>query len=102
MKATTARRRKAKGRWMQIRDHELLVRYMEDRGMSQARLGRYAETSRQFIHQLTTGEKRTCTPQVADRIEEALGLLKGTLFVPHSSHQAGQMSRQASRSKTAA
>jgi hypothetical protein len=24
--------------------------------------------------------KTTCTPKVADRIEEALGLLKGTLF----------------------
>ncbi|MDY6054376.1 helix-turn-helix transcriptional regulator [Micrococcus sp.] len=102
MKATTARRRKAKGRWMQIRDHELLVRYMEDRGMSQARLGRYAETSRQFIHQLTTGEKRTCTPQVADRIEEALGLLKGTLFVPHESPTKGQSTPTGGRSKAAA
>lgn len=75
---------------MQIRDHELLVRYMEDRDMSQARLGRYAEVSRQFIHKLVTGEKRTCTPAVAERIEEALGLLEGTLFVPRKSPTGGQ------------
>lgn len=86
---------------MQLRDHTLLVRYLEDREMSQARLGRYAEVSRQFIHQLVTGEKRTCTPAVADRIEEALGLLKGTLFVPHESPQPRQRARQ-TRQKVAA
>ena len=88
---------------MKLRDHQLLVRYMEDRDMSQARLGRYAEVSRQFIHYLATGQKTTCTPAVAERIEEALGLLKGTLFEPKGSPQAqlltshsGQLTRVAS------
>lgn len=90
MRPTTTRRRKAKGRWMELRDRELLARYMEDRDMNQARLGRYAEVSRQFIHKLVSGEKKTCTPAVADRIEEALGVLKGTLFVPHASPIGGQ------------
>lgn len=92
MDFTKARRRKARGRWMQLRDPDLLVRYMEDRDMSQARLGRYAECSRQFINKLTSGEKNTCTPAVANRIEEALGVLKGTLFMPHESPTARPMS----------
>lgn len=87
MDLATARRRRAKGRWMRVRDHELLARYMADRDMSQARLGRYAECSRQFIHQLTSGAKNTCTPAVAKRIEEALGVLEGTLFMPGDSSE---------------
>lgn len=75
------RRKRAKGSWMQLRDLELLLNYMEDKDMSQARLGRHAECSRQFIHKLCSGQARTCTPQVASRIEEALGVLPRTLFV---------------------
>lgn len=77
------RRQKAKGRWMKLRDKQLLRNYLEHRDMSQARLARYAEVSRQFISQLLSEEdwgKNTCTPQVAQRIEEALGLIPGTLF----------------------
>jgi plasmid maintenance system antidote protein VapI len=65
---------------MKIRDRQLLINYMEDRDISGARLGRHAEVSREFIRALRIGRKTTCTPKVADRIEEALGLLKGTLF----------------------
>lgn len=84
------RRRQAKGRWMKIRDRQLLINYMADRTISGARLGRHAECSRQFIYGLRTGSKTTCTPKVAERIEEALGLLKGTLFVESKSPETGQ------------
>lgn len=67
---------------MQVRDPELLVRYMENQDFSQARLARYCGCSRQFIHLLVTGERRTCTKQIGDLIEEALRVLPGTLFVP--------------------
>lgn len=70
---------------MQLRDHELLTKYMTDRDFTQARLGRHAEVSRQFVHQLCTGARTTCTPQVGHRIEEALNVLPGTLFVPKKS-----------------
>lgn len=83
------RRRQAKGRWMKIRDRQLLINYMADRSISGARLGRHAECSRQFIHGLRNGDKTTCTPKVAERIEEALGLLKGTLFVESKSPESG-------------
>lgn len=83
------RRRQARGRWMKLRDRKLLVDYMKAGDFSQARLGRYAGVSRQFINQLCTGQRTTCTPAVADRIEEGLRVLKGTLFVPNKSHAAG-------------
>jgi hypothetical protein len=67
---------------MKLTDPDLLWRYMDDRDFTQARLARHADCSRQFIWQLLNDpRKRTCTPQVATRIEEALGLLKNTLFV---------------------
>lgn len=75
---------------MKLRDHKMLAQYMEKHDMSQARLGRFAECSRQFIHMLVTGEKNTCTPAVANRIEEALGLIPGTLFDPKVSHAEKQ------------
>lgn len=65
---------------MRLRDVDLLVRYIEDRDFSQARLGRYAGVSRQFIHKLTSGETRTCSQRVGELIEEALAVLPGTLF----------------------
>ena len=67
---------------MQVRDPELLVRYMENADFSQSRLARYCGCSRQFIHMLTSGERRTCTKQVGELVEEALRVLPGTLFVP--------------------
>lgn len=94
MRATThtTRRKRSKGAWMQLRDHELLVRYMENADFSQARLARYCGCSRQFIHLLVNGERRTCTKQIGELIEEALRVLPGTLFVPQkspTSHQKG-------------
>jgi len=85
---TKSRRHASKGRWMKLRDPGLLVRYMEANDFSQARLGRYAGCSRQFIHMLVAGEKRTCTRAVGERIEEALRVLPETLFVSNGSPAA--------------
>lgn len=73
---------------MKLRDKQLLRDYLKHRDMSQARLARYAEVSRQFISQLVSDDdwgKNTCTPIVAQRIEEALDLIPGTLFEPKKS-----------------
>jgi DNA-binding XRE family transcriptional regulator len=72
---------------MKLRDPALLAGYMQMNDFTQARLGRYAGVSRQFIHMLVTGEKKTCTPAVGARIEEALRVLPGTLFAPNESPQ---------------
>jgi hypothetical protein len=79
------RRKRSKGTWMQLRDPDLLVRYMENADFTQSRLARYAGCSRQFVHLLVSGERRTCTKQIGDLIEEALRVLPGTLFVPNKS-----------------
>lgn len=73
---------------MKLRDADLLVRYMEVRDFSQARLGRYAGVSRQFIHKLTSGQTRTCSERVGELIEEGLSVLPGTLFAPEQSTAA--------------
>ncbi|WP_130012167.1 helix-turn-helix transcriptional regulator [Serinicoccus sediminis] len=75
---------------MKLKDRALLLEYMKLGDFSQARLGRYAGVSRQFINQLCRGERTTCTPQVAARIEEGLRVLPRTLFEPSKSHAAGQ------------
>ena len=67
---------------MRLRDPRLLKAYMMLAGINQARLGRRAGCSRQFIHMLLTGEKRSCRVDVADRIEEAVRVRSGTLFTP--------------------
>lgn len=79
------RRKRSKGRWMKLRDPGLLLAYMEAQDFSQSRLARYADVSRQFVNQLVHGDRRTCTPQVGKRIEEALRVLPGTLFVAEES-----------------
>lgn len=84
---TKRRRRASKGRWMQLRDPKLLAGYMQMNDFTQARLGRYAGCSRQFIHMLVSGEKKTCTKAVGERIEEALRVLPGTLFLDSVSSQ---------------
>lgn len=70
---------------MECRDADLLVRYMETADYSQARLARRARTTRQFVHLLATGQRKTCSKEVADRIEEALHVLPGTIFMPRKS-----------------
>lgn len=93
------RRKRSKGVWMQLRDPDLLARYMENADFSQSRLARYAGTSRQFIHLLVTGQRNTCTKQVGELIEEALRVLPGTLFVPRKSPTT---TRRVSKKETAA
>jgi len=80
---------------MRLRDPQLLADWMKKKDdMGQARLGRHAECSRQFIHLLLTGQRTTCTPAVAKRIEEALDVVPGTLFVPRESPTSGRVVAQ--------
>lgn len=73
---------------MKLRDRQLLADYMKAKGFSQARLARYAECSRQFIWALLNGDRATCTKAVGERIEEALSVLPGTLFLDSLSSDA--------------
>lgn len=80
---------------MRLRDPKLLADYMAANDFSQARLARYAGCSRQFVHMLLTGQRSTCTRSVGERIEEAVRVLPGTLFVAHeSTHRRPLVARQ--------
>lgn len=93
-----ARLRQAKGRWMRLTSAALLQGYMDRHDFSGARLGRYANCSRQFINQLLNGTSTTCTPALAELIEEAFGVVPGTLFVEPESRPTGHSIASARKS----
>ncbi len=70
---------------MRLRDPQRLRGYMKVQDYSQSRLARQANCSRQFIHMLLTGQRRSCSDDIAARIEDCLGVLPGTLFAPSES-----------------
>lgn len=78
----TKRRRYPKGAWMKLKDKGILVAYMDNprNPYSTGRLAQYAKCSRSFIGHLRTGYKTSCTPQLAERIAEALGVPLEALF----------------------
>jgi transcriptional regulator with XRE-family HTH domain len=59
-----------------------LSEVMASRDMTGARLGRLTGISRQYISALVTGKRDTCSEDTAKLIEVALGVRRGTLFVP--------------------
>lgn len=84
---------------MKLRDPDLLVAHMKHRDFSQARLARAAGCSRQFIHLLATGQKKSCTEKIAHRIEQALDVPETTLFLRMDSPVKGPaVKRQTTRS----
>lgn len=92
MAATKSRRRWPKGAWMKLQSKDLLRSLMEDerRNFSMARLARYSGCSKSFISHLRSGRKTTCTPELAERIAEALQVPVELLFVPSISADCGR------------
>ena len=81
MGLTTTPHPGSKGLWMKLRDPQLLADYMAVLDFTQSRLARRAGCSRQFVWQLLNDPaKRTCSDDVAGRIEEALSVRPGTIF----------------------
>lgn len=72
---------------LKLRDVDLLNRYMKDRDVTNAWLGRQVGCTRECVRQLRSGRLAGCDEVLARRIEEALQLLTGTLFAPGQSHQ---------------
>jgi transcriptional regulator with XRE-family HTH domain len=75
---------------MRLRDPKLLRSLMSAQDRTQSDLARQANCSRQFIHMLLTGKRRSCTDDVATAIEGSLSLLPGTLFMADVSSTKGQ------------
>lgn len=83
-----------KGSWMRLQSGDTLKALMQQRGFSMARLGRYAGCSKTFIHGLCSGEKRSCTPQLGQRIAEALDVPLEILFVVKESSTSSRIIKE--------
>lgn len=78
-------KRYPKGTWMLLSSPEMLRATMDRRGFTLARLARYAGCSKSMVGHLVTGHKKSCTPDLAVRIAEALDVPTELLFLPSSS-----------------
>lgn len=73
-------RRWPPGTWMRLRSGGALREQMDRQGKSLADVARYAGVSRGFISHLTAGREKTCSPKVAQRIADLLGVSLELLF----------------------
>jgi hypothetical protein len=78
---------------MKLRSKEILNAFMDDKNFSNGRLAQYAGCSRAFIGHLRTGLKTSCTPQLAERISEALDVPLVALFDARESAGSGSNAR---------
>lgn len=79
----TRYRRRPKGTWMRLHSAHLLravVGPEREKKMSARKLARYVGVHPSFIDHLLAERRRSCTPQTADRIAEALGVPTEFLF----------------------
>jgi hypothetical protein len=68
---------------VQLRDPHTLRAVMVAKDMTGARLGRLAGgVSRQFVNQLLSGRRTSCSDETAALIENALDARPGSLFLP--------------------
>lgn len=71
-----------KGTWMRLQSPDTLRALMAQRNFSMERLARYSGCSKSFVSHLTSGRKGTCSPELAERLAEALEVPLEILFVP--------------------
>lgn len=88
------RQRYPKGTWMKLRSKDILIAFMEDKGFSTQRLATYASCSKSMVGHLRTGHKTSCTPQLAQRIAEALDVPLVALFDARTSAVSGENSKR--------
>lgn len=74
---------------MKLRSPETLRALMRQDDFSLARLARYADCSKSFISHLLSGRRSSCTPELAERITEALHVPVEVLFEPKMSPSEG-------------
>ena len=79
---------------MKLRSPETLRALMNQDEFSLARLARYADCSKSFISHLLAGRLSSCTPELADRISEALHVPTEVPFELRVSPSAGSSVNQ--------
>ena len=91
MHTRTKTRRWPKGAWMKLNSRATLRALMQQKEFSRRRLARYCGLAGPgMIDHLVDGRKTSCTPQLAERIAEALDVPLTVLFTPSLSSAAGQ------------
>ncbi|TPW95711.1 helix-turn-helix domain-containing protein [Mycolicibacterium fortuitum] len=75
---------------MRLQSGDTLKALMQQHDFSMGRLARYAGCSKTFIYGLCSGEKRSCTPQLGERIAEALDVPVRVLFVVEGSSKSSR------------
>lgn len=91
-------KRYPRGTWMRLSSPEMLRATMDRRGFTLSRLARYAGCSKSMVGHLVSGHKRSCTPQLAHRISEALEVPTELLFEPNVSTPRSAIDHVARRS----
>lgn len=74
---------------MNLRSAEVLRAFINQKGFSRAQLAYLAGCSKSFIGFLATGDKTSCSPDLAARIAEALAVPVDVLF-DHRPSTAGR------------
>lgn len=90
-------KRYPKGTWMKLRSREILIAFMKEKHFSTKRLATYAVCSKSFIGHLRSGYKTSCSPELADRISEALGVPRIALFDERTSAGSGGNDKRKAR-----
>lgn len=75
---------------MRLQSGDTLKALMQQHDFSMGRLARYAGCSKTFIYGLCSGGKRSCTPQLGERIAEALDVPVRVLFVVEGSSKSSR------------
>lgn len=78
---------------MRLTSSETLKALIDQREFSYERLARYSGCSKSFISHLVKGRKNTCTPELAERMSEALQVPRPLLFVEGQSAASGSNDR---------
>lgn len=86
---------------MRLRNRHELISRMEQRGLSVRELARWAACHPSMIGHLRTGLLSSCTPKLAARIEKALDVEPGTLFVETAAEDQPSIVSQRSRRRLA-
>lgn len=87
------RKRWPKGTWMKLRSGSLLRELMNTKRLSNEDVGRHAGVYRTFISALVNERRKSCTPEVAERIAERLEVPLEVLFVPKTSAVSGRSTK---------
>lgn len=80
-----ALRRWPKGTWMNLTSKDTLRALVKQRGFSYGDVGRMAGCHKTMISALVNGHRTSCSPELAERISECLGVPSEVLFVPRTS-----------------